>query len=124
MLDALDVVVLPSWTEGMPLVLLEAMAHRRPVIATPVGGTPEVVVDGETGLLVPPRDPAALAGAIRRLVTEPHTAVHMGEAGFLRAARRFSVEAMCRRVLEIYDEVAGPRTAVTRGRPQPPAPAA
>jgi glycosyltransferase involved in cell wall biosynthesis len=105
-LDELDVVVLPSWIEGMPLVLLEAMAHRRPVVATPVGGTPEVVLDGETGLLVPPRDPGALAGAIRRLVDDPALAERMGEAGYRRVRERFSVEAMTRGVLELYDEVA------------------
>ena len=104
-LDEVDVVVLPSWVEGMPLVLLEAMAHRRPVVATTVGGTPEVVVDGETGLLVPPRDPRALADAIRRLVDDPELATRMGEAGYERVRERFSVEAMTRRVLEIYDEV-------------------
>ena len=64
------------------------------------------MVDGETGLLVRPRDPVALAGAIRRLVADPREALHMGEAGYARAARLFSVEVMCRRVLAIYDEVA------------------
>jgi glycosyltransferase involved in cell wall biosynthesis len=105
-LDRLDVVVLPSWLEGMPLVLLEAMAHARPVVATPVGGTPEVVVDGETGLLVPPRDPEALAGAIRRLIEDPALARRLGEAGYERVRAEFSVEAMTARVLGIWDEVA------------------
>jgi glycosyltransferase involved in cell wall biosynthesis len=105
-LDRLDVVVLPSWLEGMPLVLLEAMAHARPVVATPVGGTPEVVVDGETGLLVPPRDPEALAGAIRRLIEDPALARRLGEAGYERVRTEFSVEAMTARVLGIWDEVA------------------
>src|SRR5205814_9222746 len=65
------VVVLPSWTEGLPMTLLEAMARRRAVVATPVGGTPEVVTDGETGVLVPPRDAAALAAALRELLGDP-----------------------------------------------------
>lgn len=105
LLAELDVLVLPAWTEGLPLVVLEAMAQRRPVVATPVGGTPEVVADGETGLLVPPRDPAALAGALRRLLDDPDLRRRMGEAGRRRVAERFSAAAMVARVLEIYDEV-------------------
>jgi glycosyltransferase involved in cell wall biosynthesis len=105
LLDSLDVFVLPSWTEGLPLVVLEAMARRRPVVATPVGGTAEVVADGETGLLVPPRDPHALAAAIRRLLDDADLRRRMGEAGYERVRTRFSAEAMERRVLEIYDEV-------------------
>jgi glycosyltransferase involved in cell wall biosynthesis len=104
-LGELDLFVLPSWTEGLPLVVLEAMARRRAVVATPVGGTPEVVADGETGVLVPPRDPEALAAAIRELLADPERRRRMGEAGYRRAAERFSAEAMTRRVLEIYDRV-------------------
>jgi len=106
LLDRLDVVALPSWTEGLPLTVLEAMAHARPVVATPVGGTPEVVVDGETGLLVPPRDPAALAGALRRLLEDPDFARSLGEAGRRRVAERFSLDAMTKRILMMYDEIA------------------
>jgi glycosyltransferase involved in cell wall biosynthesis len=105
LLAELDVLALPSWTEGLPLVVLEAMAQRRPVVATPVGGTPEVVVDGETGLLVPPRDPDALAAALRRLLADPGLRQRMGEAGYERVRERFSADAMTRRVLAIYDEV-------------------
>jgi glycosyltransferase involved in cell wall biosynthesis len=86
-------------------VLLEAMARRRAVVATSVGGTPEAVVDGETGLLVPPRDPEALAAAIRRLLADPDLRGRLGDAGRRRVAERFSADAMCRRVLELYDEV-------------------
>ena len=106
-LGALDVFVLPSWIEGMPITVLEAMAHRKPVVATPVGGTPELVVDGETGLLVPPRDPEALAEALRSLVADPERARRLGEAGYARVAERFTVDRMTTRVLEVYDEVAG-----------------
>lgn len=105
-LGALDVVVLPSWIEGLPLVALEAMAHGKPVVATPVGGTPEAVVDGETGLLVPPRDPGGLAAAIESLLADPDRARRLGEAGYRRVRERFSHEAMVARVLEVYDEVA------------------
>ncbi len=105
-LGELDVVALPSWTEGLPLVVLEAMAHGRPVVATPVGGTPEVVLDGETGLLVPPRDPHALAAALQRLVDDAGLRRRLGEAGKRRAVERFSAGAMTARMLELYDEVA------------------
>jgi glycosyltransferase involved in cell wall biosynthesis len=105
LLAEIDVLALPSWTEGLPLVVLEAMAYRKPVVATPVGGTPEVVVDGETGLLVPPRDPGALAAALRRLLDDPDLRAKMGAAGFERVRARFSAEAMSERVLAIYDEV-------------------
>lgn len=104
-LDALDVFVLPSWTEGLPMTVLEAMAHGRPVVATPVGGTPELVADGETGLLVPPRDPQRLADALRLLLSDPERARRMGEAGRRRVAERFSAEETERRVLEVYDRI-------------------
>ena len=105
----LDVFVLPSWVEGLPMVVLEAMAHGLPVVATPVGGTPEAVVDGETGLLVPPRDPERLADAISTLVRDRELARRLGEAGRARVAERFSAERMVTRVLEVYDEVAARR---------------
>jgi glycosyltransferase involved in cell wall biosynthesis len=104
-LAALDVFALPSWTEGLPLVVLEAMARRRAVVATPVGGTAEVVVDGETGLLVPPRDPDALADALRRLLADAELRQRLGDAGYERVREHFSAEAMTRRMLDIYDEV-------------------
>lgn len=103
-LAALDVVVLPSLTEGLPLVVLEAMAARRPVVATSVGGTPELVVDGETGLLVPPRDAGALADALRRLTGDRALRERMGEAGYRRVRERFSADATTGRILEIYEE--------------------
>jgi glycosyltransferase involved in cell wall biosynthesis len=107
LLETLDVVALPSWTEGLPMVLLEAMARARPVVATPVGGTPELVTDDETGLLVPPRDPQALADALRRVLDDPDLARRLGEAGRARVAERFSADEQARRVLAIYDDVAG-----------------
>ena len=106
LLDQLDALVLPSWIEGLPVVVLEAMAHAKPVIATPVGGTAELVVDGVTGLLVPPRDPARLAEAIGQLASDPARARAMGAAGRERVERDFSEAAMVRRVLEVYDAVA------------------
>jgi glycosyltransferase involved in cell wall biosynthesis len=105
LLETLDVVALPSWTEGLPLVLLEAMARGRPVVATPVGGTPELVTDGETGLLVPPRDPEALAAALRRVLDDPELARRLGEAARARVADRFTAAEQERRILALYDDV-------------------
>jgi glycosyltransferase involved in cell wall biosynthesis len=105
-LDDLDVVVLPSWIEGLPLVVLEAMAHARPVVATDVGGTGELVDDGVTGLLVRPRDPAALAAALQELIADPARAARLGAAGRARVEREFSEQAMSTQVLAVYDAVA------------------
>ena len=105
MLAAADVVALPSWTEGLPMVVLEAMALGRPIVATPVGGTPELVDDGETGLLVPPRDPAALADALRRLLADDALRRTLGENARRRVEERFTADATAREVLAIYDEV-------------------
>lgn len=100
-----DALVLPSWIEGLPVVVLEAMAHAKPVIATPVGGTAEAVADGETGVLVPPRDVDSLAAAIRELAADPARARRLGAAGRARVGREFSDAEMARRVLEVYDAV-------------------
>jgi L-malate glycosyltransferase len=105
-LAAADVVALPSWTEGLPLVVLEAMALGRAVVATRVGGTPELVIEGETGLLVPPRDAGALADALRRVLSDDALRQRLGDAGRRRVEERFSATAMARDVLELYDEVA------------------
>ena len=85
------------------MTLLEAMAAGLPVVATRVGGNPEVVVDGETGWLVPPRDPDALAAAIRSLLDDPKLAARMGESGRTRVRERFSLEAMVRAYAAVYD---------------------
>jgi glycosyltransferase involved in cell wall biosynthesis len=102
---AADVFALPSWTEGLPLVVLEAMALGRPVVATTVGGTPELVADGETGLLVPPRDVEALTAALKRVLDDDGLRRRLGEAGRRRVAEHFSSEAMTREILAVYDEV-------------------
>jgi glycosyltransferase involved in cell wall biosynthesis len=73
--------VRPSLSEGLPLAILEAMASGLPVVATPVGGTPEIVLDGQTGYLIPPRSPEALAAAINRLLADPVRAAEMGRCG-------------------------------------------
>lgn len=102
-LDAVDVLALPSRVEGLPLVLLEAMAAGKPVVASPVGGTPELVLDGETGLHVPPGDEAALARALGRLLDDPDLARRLGRAGRERVVQRYSADTMVDRILEIYE---------------------
>ena len=86
--------VLSSISEGISLTLLEAMARGLPVIATAVGGNPEVIEAGQTGLLVPAREPASLAAALARLWTEPESCARMGEEGRRRAERLFDVRRM------------------------------
>jgi glycosyltransferase involved in cell wall biosynthesis len=97
-----DVVVLPSLFEGLPVSVLEAMAARIPVVATAIGGTDEVVVDGVTGLLVPPRDAGALAAAIERVVSDRRLAASLSDAGAVRVAEEFGVEQMVTRVEAVY----------------------
>ncbi len=103
-LAAVDVVVSSSTREGMPLGLLEAMAAGRPVVATAVGGVPEVVVDGETGLLVPPGDGPALAAAVRRVVVDPAWGRALGAAGRARATAHFSLARTVAQYAALYDE--------------------
>ena len=101
---ALDVAVLPSYREALGLTILEAMALSRPVVASNVGGIPEMVEDGVTGLLVPPRDPVALAAAIIRLLRDHPLADMLGRAGHDLVHERFCIELMVREVERIYDE--------------------
>lgn len=102
---ALDVYVLPSRFEGLPLSVVEAMLARRPVVATDVGSVSEAIADGETGLLVPPDDPSALARAVRSLLDDPARAAALGRAARARAIASFTAQAMARRYEELYDEV-------------------
>lgn len=97
------IVVVPSLGEGFGMVALEAMERGRAVIASAVGGLPEIVVDGETGLLVPPRDPAALAAAIQRLVADPERIVALGAAGRRRAVEVFGQDRCTARTAELYE---------------------
>lgn len=98
-----DVLALPSWVEGLPLVVLEAMAQRTAVVASSVGGIPELVVDGETGILVPPRDVDALAAGLASALQRSD---ELGEAGRRRVERHFPLERMLDRVLEVYEQAA------------------
>ncbi len=104
-LSTYDVFVQPSRMESFPLSILEAMLASRPVVATDVGGVSELVVEGETGLLVPPEDPEALAGALGSLLGDPARRQRMGEAGRTRATRDFSLDQMVRSYESLYDEL-------------------
>jgi glycogen synthase len=101
-LASLDVLVLPSVYEEMGSILVEAMASGLPVVASRVGGIPDVVVDGETGLLVPPGDADALAAALDELVSDPQRRERLAAAA-RRRARRYSWSELARRVEELYD---------------------
>lgn len=101
------IALVPSvWPEPCPTVALEAMAAGRPVIASRVGGLPDLVDDGETGLLVPPDDPAALRGAIARLLADPAAQGRLGEAGRRKVAG-FAAGAIVSRIEQAYAEVLG-----------------
>jgi glycosyltransferase involved in cell wall biosynthesis len=116
LLAACDMFVLPSLWEGLPLAVLEAMAARKPVVATAIGGTDETVAHGVTGILVPPADPAALANAIRSLVADPEASRRLGEAGRARVEHEFSVETMMARVEAVYQDLLGPHGSLAGAR--------
>jgi glycosyltransferase involved in cell wall biosynthesis len=100
------VVACPSRREGFGVACLEAMAHGKPVVATGVGGLRDLVVDGETGLVVPPRDPKALREALRRLLADPELRLRLGKAGRLRAQESFSWESVTGSLLAAYADAA------------------
>jgi glycosyltransferase involved in cell wall biosynthesis len=102
LLASADLFVLSSRSEGLPLSILEAMAAGLPVVASNVGGVPEAVVDGHTGLLVPPSDPQSLAAAIGRLLDDPARRRRLGEAGRLRVAEHFDLAAVHQAHLDLY----------------------
>ncbi len=106
LLAALDVFALPSLTEGMSNALLEAMAMALPLVATAVGGNPEVVTDAEHGLLVPPGDPEPLARAIARLLANRDDGARMGAAARRRVEERYGARAMVRDLEGVYAAVA------------------
>jgi len=95
----------PSHEEGFSNVILEAMAAGKAVVATRVGGNPEAVVDGETGVLVPPGDPGPLAEAMLALLRDPERALEMGAAGRRRAVEHFSLEKMVREIASLYEDL-------------------
>jgi L-malate glycosyltransferase len=104
-----EISVLCSLSEGLSNSILEAMAAGNPVVATRVGAAADAVVDGETGRLVPPADPAALAAAIEELLADPARARRMGEAGRARARERYAADAVIPKLEALYEELAGRR---------------
>jgi glycosyltransferase involved in cell wall biosynthesis len=110
LLAACDLFVLPSLSEGLPVSVLEAMAAGKPVVATAIGGTDEAVLHQETGLLVPPGDPVALATAIRTLLADPGLSRRVGAAGRQRVQQLFSAETMVGQISRLYEDVLGART--------------
>jgi glycosyltransferase involved in cell wall biosynthesis len=115
-LSAMDVYVNSSIYEGMSNSILEAMACSRPVVATAVGGTPDLVEHGVTGWLVPPREPEALADRIAEVLTDPDRAAEMGRRGRARVEQRHSFAAMIAANAALYEKLCRPR-AGTGNRP-------
>jgi sugar transferase (PEP-CTERM/EpsH1 system associated) len=105
LLRAIDIFVLPSIAEGISNTILEAMASGVPVIATRVGGNPELVEERRTGLLVPPSDPRAMAEAIRAYLHDADKLIQHGQTGRKRAEAEFSIESMVNGYLAVYDAV-------------------
>jgi glycosyltransferase involved in cell wall biosynthesis len=104
-LSILDVFVLPSLNEGLPIALLEAQAARVPVVATRVGAIPDVVKDRVTGILIPPEDPEAIAKSIVRVLSDRKGAHNMAQKGFERVRDNFSSEKMASKYIMIYKEL-------------------
>jgi glycosyltransferase involved in cell wall biosynthesis len=99
----MEIFVLPSLYEGFGIAILEAMAAGKPVVASTVGGIPEFVVPGESGLLVPPGDSVALAAAIRQLLAQPEQAKAMGGRGQEHVRKHYSMESVVRQHEQLYE---------------------
>lgn len=102
-----DIFVLPSYQEGLPMAIIEAMANALPVVSTPVGSIPDMIRDGETGMLVPPGDSSALAAAILRLLQSPELRASIGLAARELYLRELTVSAMCERIEAVFNGVIG-----------------
>lgn len=114
LLRGLDIFVLPSMNEGISNTILEAMASGLPVIATKVGGNEELVVDGETGTLVPPGEPASISEALSAYLRDPGLAARRGGKGRKRVEQAFTLEVMVSKYLSLYDRVLS-----AKGAPNP-----
>jgi glycosyltransferase involved in cell wall biosynthesis len=102
LLAAADVVAIPSLAEGHPLILIESMAARKAIVASRVGGLADTITDNETGLLVPPADPKALAEAILTVIESPGLAERLGASARRHAEQEFALERMIARMEEVY----------------------
>lgn len=100
-----DAYVLPSYAEGMPMSVLEAMAHGLPVVSTNVGGIPDLVCHNKTGLLISPGDRIALALAIKRLSLEPDLRIKMGERALERVKEHYQLETMINLLINVYNDL-------------------
>lgn len=105
LMNAMDIFVLSSLSEGISLTLIEAMACELPVVATNVGGNPEVVVEGETGFLAPPQEPSLIAGRIQELMNNAALRQSFGKCGRLRAVEHFSIKRVGKQYEELYRSV-------------------
>ena len=123
LLERLDLLVVPSRSEGTPLTIVEAMLAGVPIVASAVGGIPEQIADGETGLLVPPDDAAALASAVTRALEEPRLAERLAAAASAHARVEFHPDTMLRRIDAVYAAATAAAGAPARPR-RAPAPAA
>ena len=101
-LKAFDIFVLPSIKEGLPYAILEAMAAGLPIVATNVGGISEMITDNESGLLVPPKNPEALAEALKKLIDAPELRARLGQNAAATAAAKFSLKEMLKKTRQIY----------------------
>lgn len=115
----LDVFLLPSQEEALPLAVLEAMAARRPVVASAVGGVPEVVVEGQTGLLFRPDDREGFVHAIVTLIDQPERRAQFGIRGRQRVRSRFGVERMARETARYYDAMVAAGRGKSQAMPSP-----
>jgi glycosyltransferase involved in cell wall biosynthesis len=104
---ALDVLVHPALRDPFPLALLEGMALARPIVASAVGGIPEMLVDGESGRLVPPDDPAALAAAVIELLQDDARRRHIGDAALARLTETFALEKFAATMFGAFDDALG-----------------
>jgi glycosyltransferase involved in cell wall biosynthesis len=103
--ELFDLFLLPSTWEGCPVSILEAMAMGKPVVGTTVGGIPELVVEGQTGLLIPPHNPVAIASSVVSLLKKPDEARKMGQAGRARVEEHFTLPEMVRKIETVYDKL-------------------
>jgi glycosyltransferase involved in cell wall biosynthesis len=107
LLNLADLVVLPSRWEGLPMILLEAMAARKAIIATAVGGVPGVIAQGETGWLIPPYNPAVLAEAMLTLLSSPQLRSVLGEGAYEVVSQHYSAQAAVQKLHNVYRSVLG-----------------
>ena len=105
LLTAMDIFVLPSIKEGLPVALLEAMAAKRPIVATRVGAIPRVIESKDIGILVEPKDISGLRDALTSLIDDPERMKLLARGGFNRVSMDFSSDEMCKHYLELYNEI-------------------